>query len=365
MRTTSNRGFMPQLDGIRAIAVAMVAIHHWHHPSMFGNLFPLDSGVDIFFVLSGFLIMQILLGVRDRIDLVEGSRRRAQLVALKAFWVRRFLRLVPALVLYVALASALGYFEDVRGIFWYLGYLGNWRIGQLGFWPQGGAHLWSLAVEEQFYILMPLVAFWLPRRFLTGFFTLGIALSVVATAIGDSSSNLLPPAAFTGLFIGCVTALFFDRHGESERLASLSRMGAPAVVAAVAIGPLLPRTELARISLDFSLNVAAAVLTWRAALGIGHKVLESPLMAYLGRVSYGIYLWHFVALFITIGMVGESAPWVLRLALSTLITLLFAYASDKYFEQRFTARKVNHPYIPRAEPKREGTGGTLKPQATS
>ena len=338
-------GYMSQLDGIRAIAVVMVMVFHWHHPTLFGDRLPLYFGVDIFFVLSGFLITRILVRVRDQILDRPERPSSAKLHALKAFWVRRFLRLVPALLLYLAVAIGLGLFDDTDGLLWYLGYLGNFRINQLGYWPSGGGHLWSLAVEEQFYILMPLVVLWLPRRFLSAFFGAGIVLSIAVTAAVDSWARLLPPAAFTGLFIGCLTALMFERYAGDDRITKWCALGAPGVVLTVALGPLIIDSEALVIANDVVLDTAAAAMTWRAALGRGSRVLEHPVMTYLGRISYGLYLWHLVAQFLAWNVVGFEAHWALRLGVSSLLSLALAALSDVCLERRFIAKKSNYPYV--------------------
>ena len=341
MRAAATGTHMPQLDGLRAIAVAMVALFHWHHPRLLGEVLPLHVGVDVFFVLSGFLITGILLRVRSRID----DSPAARLFALRSFWARRFLRLLPALVAYLAIATALGEIADVDGMLWYLGYLGNLRIVQLGVWPEGTAHLWSLAVEEQFYIVMPLIMLWMPRRWLTPFFTMGIAVSLAAWATTPTPQHLLPPTAFGALFAGCLAAMLFDTHRESPFARRWSRLGAPLLVASILIGAHGPTATAVGVANELLLFVGTAALSWRAALGTAGSLLETPPMQWLGRVSYAIYLWHFVGMNLAVDVLGENALWPLRLALATLLTLGFAHASEVLVERRFMERKMKHPYV--------------------
>lgn len=332
---------MPQLDGLRAIAVAMVAVFHWHHPQLLGEVLPLHVGVDVFFVLSGFLITGILLRVRSRIDDSLGDR----LFALRAFWVRRVLRLLPALVVYLGVGTLVGEIVDRDGMLWYLGYLGNLRILQLGYWPEGTAHLWSLAVEEQFYILMPLVMLWLPRRLMALFFSVCIVVSLVALATTPSPLHLLPPTAFGALFTGCLAAVLYDTHHDAPAALRLSRLGVPLLLAAILFGALGPTTTAFSVGNEVLLFVSTAALTWRAAAGEAGTLLETRPMQWMGRVSYAIYLWHFTGMNAGLRLVGEAAPWPVRLGLATILTLVFAHVSDVLVERRFMQRKINHPYV--------------------
>ena len=117
-------------------------------------------GVGLFFVLSGYLIAGILLDVRARAEALGASRWRAT----RAFAMRRMVRLVPALYVYLVAVSVLGFTRPGDGILWHAIYAGNFRIAELGYWPAGVSHLWSLSVEEQFYILAPVFTLFMPTR---------------------------------------------------------------------------------------------------------------------------------------------------------------------------------------------------------
>lgn len=139
--------YMPELDGLRAIAVGAVLFAHFipvkYHVSLpFGS-----AGVQLFFVLSGFLITSILLRSKDV------SLRKA----LKNFYARRFLRIFPLYYLLLALCALTGWMSWQEDLPWHVFYLSNVYISQLGHWPSVGGHLWSLSVEEQYYLVWPLV----------------------------------------------------------------------------------------------------------------------------------------------------------------------------------------------------------------
>jgi peptidoglycan/LPS O-acetylase OafA/YrhL len=155
---------MPALDGLRALAVIAVLLYHGNVSWARGGYF----GVDAFFVLSGFLITSLLLG----------EWRSSQRIDLRAFWTRRARRLLPAVVLVVAAVA--GYAGTAarpielhqlrRDAFSTLGYVANWNqiFSHQSYFEQYAApsplrHVWSLAIEEQFYVLWPLVVFGLLR----------------------------------------------------------------------------------------------------------------------------------------------------------------------------------------------------------
>jgi peptidoglycan/LPS O-acetylase OafA/YrhL len=152
---------MPQLDSLRTFAVAAVMVHHFWPEATF-NL-PLGFvGVQLFFVLSGFLITGILWPAREA---VQTGRWRAWKV-FQRFYTRRFLRIFPLFYGVLAVLCLLGISEVRDSLPWHISYLSNFYFAQLGWFPNHINHLWSLAVEEQFYLVWPFVIVLTPRRFL-------------------------------------------------------------------------------------------------------------------------------------------------------------------------------------------------------
>ena len=150
---------LDQLDTLRAFAVTAVLIRHFW-PELQPGLDLGARGVHLFFALSGFLITGILLRSRA---LVEDSGRGSGL-AIRRFYIRRFLRIFPIYYLVLAVTWALGV-PDVRsGMVWHLAYGSNVLFAIQNRWPQTTSHLWSLSVEEQFYLIWPLLMFLVPRR---------------------------------------------------------------------------------------------------------------------------------------------------------------------------------------------------------
>ncbi|MBL8813836.1 MAG: acyltransferase, partial [Planctomycetaceae bacterium] len=174
--TLMERGYpkyMPQLDGLRAVAVAAVLVAHWENrfPTVMGMGIG-QLGVGLFFVLSGFLITSQLW------ELGEGTVK-TKCSNLWRFWVRRVLRIFPLYYLTVIAGTLFSISGVVEHFGWHLSYLSNvlaWRQGSLES-LKSSQHFWSLAVEEQFYLLWPLLVLFLPRRHTLILIVCGIAVA--------------------------------------------------------------------------------------------------------------------------------------------------------------------------------------------
>jgi peptidoglycan/LPS O-acetylase OafA/YrhL len=305
--------YEPALDGLRAVAVIAVLLYHGGVTWMRGGFL----GVDLFFVLSGYLITTLLL--------VEWGRNGT--LRLSAFWVRRARRLLPALGL--VLVGVVGYAAFVvdrtqlpsirNDAFATIAYVANWRFvfsGQSYFAqfaaPSPLRHMWSLAIEEQFYLLWPFVVFlllrWRPRlRLLTQLFVGAAVASALLMAVlfhpGHDPSRVYygTDTRAQALLIGAAlaTILLRVRRSGRERPAPSApwvRGGlVGALVLAVALIAVRDSAEwmyrggylLAAIAC--AATIAAAVQPRRNILRV--VLSPAPLRA-IGKVSYGLYLWH-------------------------------------------------------------------------
>jgi peptidoglycan/LPS O-acetylase OafA/YrhL len=165
--TATRPEYLPQLDGLRAFAVFAVMLHHFLPlnrvlPEDFVTLGSL--GVRLFFVLSGFLITGILLRCRQRAS--DGETKPSQ--QLRRFYVRRFLRIFPVYYVTLGIVALLNLPTVRESFFWHVAYLSNFLFSFLGRFEGPLSHFWSLAVEEQFYLLWPWLIVFAPRRFLHG-----------------------------------------------------------------------------------------------------------------------------------------------------------------------------------------------------
>ena len=357
---------LPALDGLRALAVGLVVAYHLDLGWATGGFI----GVDIFFVISGFLITRLLLD----------ERARTGRIALGAFWTRRFKRLVPALVVMIAATLLATHrwglpeqwnsvrLDAIAG----LAYVANWRFvfdqqsyfeAALG--PSPLLHTWSLAVEEQWYLLWPVAMVGL--LVLTKYHHrrgVGIATAVVATAAVVSAGLMAltfesadPSRAYFGtdtraqhLLIGAVLAWLVEIFPDLVRAGERRNLRLPFTVSLlvlIALATIIDDTSawLYRGGL-FAISIVAAVVVLGTATEHPDGALAwmgSRPMVWIGRRSYGIYLWHwpvivFVGSTFDIGLNGTPL-----IAAQVAITLGLAELSYRFVET--PARRSNAPSI--------------------
>ena len=300
--TPRKLGYVPALDGVRAVAVVLViALHAWGHPAGAG------LGVDVFFVLSGFLITCLLLE----------ENQATGAISLRAFYKRRILRILPAAYVYVAaalLASAAGVFPGTGGPGAVFGgaaagiaYVTNvviWLRG-LGAVAPAFRHLWSLAEEEQFYLLWPLLLIALMRRARPWRGVVGVLLFVAAMSgvrqvllwqTGASAVRLwyAPDTRIESIAVGCLAALSFHRGLVSDRLLRFAWLpGLLVCIAVVSMPPYDGRLLFAGPLAVFPIGCALVIVAIAAGVCPVGKPLSLPPVRGLGRISYGVYLWHY------------------------------------------------------------------------
>jgi peptidoglycan/LPS O-acetylase OafA/YrhL len=302
-----DRGRVPQLDGLRAIAVGMVILAHLGFLvtmplSVRRNLSPvlLNDGVELFFILSGFLITSILL--RERAGGRGGVLRR--------FYARRALRIMPAFYVFLAVVAVLavaGHADVTRGQLLVSGlYLMDYSNDVV---PWIG-HTWSLAVEEQFYLLWPLLLVRVnPRRALAATVVLVAASPVIRMLTYDAAAIRHGNAAHVrmdALLVGCALATLpvafpgaYRRFRDAALRWRLDLAGAIAylVVLPYAMSPYIsvPVSGETRFSLGLSLQAVAGCLLLFGLVerprGAFARVLATRPMRHLGVVSYSLYLW--------------------------------------------------------------------------
>lgn len=338
---------MPQLDALRAFAVAGVAISHWV-PKSYQFGLPWWAGVELFFVLSGFLITGILLRCRDLPDVRY---------SLRAFYMRRFLRIFPLFygVLFAAVVLDL---PPVRETFWWhVTYLSNFQVLQAGVWPGMVSHFWSLAVEEQFYLLWPAIILFLPAgtvvRAVAGLCVVGClskyGLKLILT--DNPMLGVLPTSAFVALGLGAALACARGTQAWG-RLGRILGYGLPVYALLFGI-KILAFRDLPHSSLeDLPLVAGLAWLVYRASDGFDGLVgtiMTAPGLLYLGKISYGLYVLHNfagfpVAIFAKIVHVEGLRYGLVGLFLKTGFTVLGASLSWHFFERPINELKRFYPY---------------------
>ena len=315
-------GYVPALDGLRGVAILGVLGVH---------LFGLSGGfygVDLFFVLSGFLITTLLLEEHDR----SGH------VSLRAFYIRRARRLLPALGAVLVLIAVVGplYYSPgllasivASGLYAANIVRGFGRSDFLAATP--AAHLWSLAQEEQFYVLWPVALLALRRRLTerrlitllaAGFVALVLYRATLAMAsAGWHRLYYAPDTHMDGLVLGCLLA-YARRRGLTTVPVLAGCVACVVIAAAFVLGA---QTVVWSVGGLPVVEVAAAALVL-AALSPGPvaAVLSARPLVWIGALSYSLYLWQLPAMWLT----GWTDPWT-ALALTAALTLVSYYVIER------------------------------------
>jgi peptidoglycan/LPS O-acetylase OafA/YrhL len=322
---TARLGYVPALNGLRGIAILGVLGVH---------LFGLSGGfygVDLFFVLSGFLITTLLLEEHDRTGLVS----------LRAFYIRRARRLLPALGAVLVLIAVVGPMFYSPGLVASIVASGLYAANIVrGFGHSDflaatpAAHLWSLAQEEQFYVVWPIALLALRRRLTerrvmtllaAGFVALVLYRAALAGAgAGWHRLYYAPDTHMDGLVLGCFLA-YARRRGLTVSALTGCVAGA-LIVAAFILGEQTVRWSAGGLPV---VELAAAALVL-AALSPGpvRAVLSARPLVWIGALSYSLYLWQIPAMWLT----GWDDRWG-ALALTVVFTLISYYVIERPFRR--------------------------------
>jgi peptidoglycan/LPS O-acetylase OafA/YrhL len=353
--------YRPALDGVRALAVMAVVGYHLGLPWLRGGFI----GVDVFFVLSGFLITSLLLL----------EQRRTGRISLGPFWGRRARRLLPALLLVLVAVAAwdratVATFELPQhraDLLWSLFYGSNWNLigsAQDYFTQYQSAslvrHTWSLAIEEQFYLVWPVImlgVLWAAR---------GRARAVAAVCVGGIVASIIlmwtlysptdPSRAYYGtearahqLLIGALLATLLIRLPRARGSRTAGQAAAIVGLALlVASFTLVGDSSVAYYGgLSAGVAVAAALVIWgleAAPQGLAAKALGIRPARWIGKISYGVYLWHWP---IIVAMTVPAALFAWMPGSSGLVTtrlvLTFVAAGLSY---RLVERPIRRGSIP-------------------
>lgn len=326
--------YRPDVDGLRAVAVMLVLHFHAFPAAMPGGF----VGVDVFFVISGFLITGIIAR-----ELEQGR------FSLLTFYIRRVRRIFPALIVVLAVTLVLGWFWMLPAAFAQLGtdvfasagFAANIALLlQSGYFDVESAkkpllHLWSLGIEEQFYLAWPLLlllAVRLRLSIVAVAATLGIAsfiLNVALIGLHPVATFYLPFTRAFELLLGAVLACSWDRVSQDRRASEIRGWLGAAMIAAAAA---LLTSHSAFPGWWAILPVAGAALLISApGAWICRVVLASPPVVWIGLISYPLYLWHWPLL--VFGAAIKFAPLtLLERELALIASVLLAWATYRFIE---------------------------------
>jgi peptidoglycan/LPS O-acetylase OafA/YrhL len=342
------KGYIPILDGLRAVSIGFVLAGHAlmnGSTSFFYNNLGVhlgSYGVSVFFVISGYLITMLLLR----------EERRWGKISLKSFYIRRTLRIFPAFYTYLLCIGILAMLGLIRDVPWHdmvasALYIRNMfgRVLETG-------HLWSLSLEEQFYLIWPSAVVLLAARRRLGMLTLAVAAFTAWRAylisIGKANIRSLymnPDQRMDTILVGCALALL--EGGERfERLshAFLERWWSGAVIfaalaACLIYGPTMmamtPYFGAVQFTTTGILTIFLVHWLMRREGSWGLRWLEIPPMLFVGRLSYSLYLWQ------QLFLIGPTPELNLIRQFPLNMTLTFACALGSYYliERPFLALK--------------------------
>jgi peptidoglycan/LPS O-acetylase OafA/YrhL len=367
--------FIPAVDGLRALAIVMVMAHHAIIPHTWFD--GARGSVDVFFVISGFLITSLVTNEFDK----EGR------VDLKRFYRRRAYRLLPAvtvMIIGVALYATVDhvFFDGAAlrptflALFYAATYVTNWAWAFGAHLPIQFIHLWTLAVEEQFYFLAPIsLAIALPRLRRTTIITsllvlcaAGVAWRVFLVA-QDADRWRVRFGLDThadALLLGCVIGLIFS-SGKGGRvfedLPIKRYLGSGMLLALAAMTFVDIHTwagqEAWAPSVWALMGVVAVVSVIGQSTGWHVRVLQTPFIQRIGKVSYALYLWHLPVQIYVAKIVGTDTPLWLRTAIAWAIAYGLAELSWRLVEapaQHLRTRREQRRVLDLTEPRYQSVG---------
>ena len=362
------RFYRPELDVLRFFAFLGVFIFHaaphtrdfyraagapqWLSSFLISAFGAGAYGVDLFFALSAYLITSLLLRERD----LRGT------IDLRGFYLRRILRIWPLYLSFVAFAAIVGRFIPGQRLSadYLLGFTfmaGNWVYVFQGLPQSFAIPLWTVSIEEQFYLTWPLALRKAnPRRIAIFAIALLLLAHVLRTwmVIAGAAANAMEYGTFTRLdpiALGILVAL------AAERLPSVSHwqrwalmmFGLSACIAAYAMSALENHATVSTwyLSAAHSLTAAGSLAVMLAVLGATHSFFRNKALIYLGKISYGLYVIHEFAHLLARQIFPAASPMrvLMQSGISLAITVVLAAASYRWLETPFLRLKERYAYV--------------------
>ncbi|HEY2347790.1 MAG TPA: acyltransferase [Puia sp.] len=344
--------YIKGLDALRALAVAIVVIGHSRiHLFFTGSgpvarivqvLLPTDMfGVDVFFVLSGFLISSVLLHA-DKGNLPK-------IILVRNFIVRRTLRIFPVYYLTLLILWIIQYPDIHQYLGWFLTYTSNILCFKTRSW-NAFSHSWSLSVEEQFYLIWPWLLLYVNKKYfkylVAVFILTGPVSSFISTQISNGFSPILTPNCFDSFGIGALYAWCSMQPGRMKRFKNGLSYAFPIACFIYFSWKLLETTgHIGFGDGIFNRTINSVIAVWMIDYIIKSKsgFWEIPILIQIGKISYGIYLFHIpISMIVNSLHVSNHLYVIYAIKLSAL--LLISYVSYYFFELKVMDLKKKFTY---------------------
>ena len=357
--------YIKGLDTLRALAVMFVIVAHWGPHSfeteplnfIFSKLMPSGMfGVDLFFVLSGYLITKILLNARN-----EAPDNKLQII--KSFYVRRMLRIFPIYFLLVFIIAFVLNDMYVRDhLAYFLTYTSNFLFFKENSFPLF-SHTWSLAVEEQFYIVWPWIMIYSPKKHILKVILLSIIIGLISSLVLDHSygifSTILLLPCITAFAIGALYAYAETYTRFKKNITKVFLALLPLAILVMYVDHLGHRVVVVRAA-NATVAINAIIYVSRENYNrLSNYLFNNKALIFAGKISYGIYLYHEIIPYyyfefisylnqkITISnsllKILTSPTWAYLIHLTIL--LVISILSYRYIEQAFLKLKRNFNYV--------------------
>jgi peptidoglycan/LPS O-acetylase OafA/YrhL len=371
LKTITNQTYFPQLDALRFFAVLGVMVaHNWHPrrlPWLFGDLDWAGLGVRLFFVLSGFLITGILLDCRKMAE--TGSQ--SPLFFVRQFYARRFLRIFPIYYLVILIAFLVNLPPTREILVWLVTYTSNIYITMFNTWIGRLGHFWTLAVEEQFYLIWPWLVLFAPKKSLVPAMLIAVLIAPVYRYFAyfaypfdigamDFKASTLTPGSLDSLGIGSMLALLWHSNLRKETLQKyLTILILPTGIVFYVFTLVLYHYRIKPVVFfTFGDLAAALIFAWLVSAaslgfkGLTGKFLEFRPLIYLGKITYGIYVYHYLVPLILIPIfnglgVSYRVPSLTNFILSGFLSIIIASVSWHFFELPINNLKRHFQYAPK------------------
>lgn len=351
--------YIKQLDSLRAIAVIMVIISHWigNYRLQLGQI-----GVDIFFVISGFLISKILLDQKNNAELLNISKSSL----LKNFYIRRTLRIFP--IYYLLIFIMLFFYKSIGTTIqtaypYFLTYTANFYLFKIQYWDGCLSHLWSLAVEEQFYLVWPWIILFVNKKYLLTVIIVFILIGSVSQylLVDVNMASILTFTCFDAFGFGAILSWLITYKYETlekfyKTISYISVFFAFLFILGIFQQkyPFIPARTLASF---IALWLITHIVINRESNSFMFKtILNNKRLIFLGKMSYGIYLYHLIIPILndkTINIyLNPLLPDVLYITYSKILLLLentflvyiISWISYTFIEKQFLSLKDRFNY---------------------